>query len=176
MKKIVSSIILSVCGLCCFANDVIVTRNLEKIEGKIIEVSKNEIKYKKASNPDGPTFVIETNEVGTIVYENGEIEVYKEDQQTQSFNSVQNEKKVGKLYFDRVRHPNGKKRLAYHNADNSIIWGDAELAYHLEENCPEAYSHWKMVLEYAKNPFGAPSVIKGIKETLNVYNEKCAEE
>jgi len=46
------------------------------IEAKVIEISKTEIKYKKFSNQNGPTYTISKAEVETIVYENGEKETF----------------------------------------------------------------------------------------------------
>lgn len=173
MRKLLLSSILLLSGSFCFAVDTIVTKDSEKIEGKIIEVSSKEIRYKKASNPDGPTFVIETDNVSTVVYENGEVDVLQKNQTEQ--NQQVQKKKVGKIYMSRVKLPSGKKKLAYHNADNSVIMGDAELD-ELLQDCPSAYKHWKMALTYASNPFGAPSVLKSIRTALETYNEECAEE
>lgn len=60
-----------------FASDVITLQNGEEIQAKVVEVSADEIKYKKASNPDGPTFVAKKSEIFMLKYENGEKEVYK---------------------------------------------------------------------------------------------------
>lgn len=55
-------------------NDVIVTKDNEKIEAIIQEVSASTIKYKKVSDPDGPVFTINKTEVSSIHYGNGEVE------------------------------------------------------------------------------------------------------
>ena len=55
-------------------NDVIVTKNNEKIDAIIQEISASTIKYKKVSDPDGPVFTIEKTEVSSILYGNGEVE------------------------------------------------------------------------------------------------------
>ncbi len=61
-----------------FASDMIVTKDARKIDAKILEVSSSEIKYKKMSNPNGPTYVMSVAEIQTVVYENGEVEIYEE--------------------------------------------------------------------------------------------------
>lgn len=58
------------------AADIIVTRSSQRIEAKIMEVSSSEIKYKEAGNPDGPTFVLSTDEINTIIYANGTVKVF----------------------------------------------------------------------------------------------------
>lgn len=66
------------------ASDVIVTKEAKKIDAKILEVSSDEIKYKKKSNPNGPTFVINTSEIQTVIYDNGEVEIFKDKEEKQS--------------------------------------------------------------------------------------------
>ena len=62
-----------------WAQDIIVTRDAQKIEAKILEVSKTEIKYKEKDNQNGPTFVLETKEIGSIIYSNGKVVVYNQE-------------------------------------------------------------------------------------------------
>ena len=62
-----------------YSQDVIITKNAEKIEAKIIEVSSAEIKYKKLSNLEGPTFVLLSSEVASVIYENGDVKVYENE-------------------------------------------------------------------------------------------------
>ena len=38
------------------AQDVITLKKGKTIEGKVIEVTPTKVKYKKASNPEGPTY------------------------------------------------------------------------------------------------------------------------
>ena len=74
MKKIL--LILSVlCSLSAMAQDVIVKRNGEELQCKILEVSKNEVKYKRWTNQDGPSFAEKKSDIFMIKYENGEKEV-----------------------------------------------------------------------------------------------------
>lgn len=59
-----------------FAQDIIVTTDAKKIEAKILEVSKTEIKYKEQDNLDGPTFILSTEEISSIIYSNGKVVLY----------------------------------------------------------------------------------------------------
>lgn len=54
--------------------DLIIKTNSEKIEALIQEVSDTEVRYKKATNPNGPTFVLSMTEIATIIYANGEVQ------------------------------------------------------------------------------------------------------
>ena len=62
-------------GLNTSAQDVIVKQNGDEIQCKILEVSKNEVKYKRWTNQDGPSFAEKKSEIFMIKYENGEKEV-----------------------------------------------------------------------------------------------------
>jgi hypothetical protein len=55
--------------------DIIVKKDNTKIEAVIKEIDETTIKYKRFSNPDGPQYTIKKEEVVTILYANGEVEV-----------------------------------------------------------------------------------------------------
>ena len=65
------------------AQDVIVTRQAERIDAKVMEVSESEVKYKKTSNPDGPMFVLSTEKIASILYANGEVQVFEQQPKTE---------------------------------------------------------------------------------------------
>lgn len=79
MKKtfILLMIALMISSL-AMAQDVIVTTDAQKIEAKILEVSKSEIKYKEKGNLNGPTFVLGTEEINSIIYSNGKVVLYNQ--------------------------------------------------------------------------------------------------
>ena len=74
MKKLLF-ILMSFIGLNASAQDVIVKRNGDELQCKILEVSKNEVKYKRWSNQEGPTFTEKKADIFMLKYENGEKEV-----------------------------------------------------------------------------------------------------
>ena len=60
--------------------DVIVKENGEEMPNvKVLEITSAEIKYKKGSNPDGPTYSIAKSDVFMIKYANGEKEVFEQE-------------------------------------------------------------------------------------------------
>ena len=65
------------------AQDVIVKKDGSTILSKVLEVNTADIKYKKFSNLNGPTYTIDKSDILAINYENGE----KDD-----FNTVQSSK------------------------------------------------------------------------------------
>lgn len=58
------------------AEDIIVFNNGDIEKAKVIEIGQNEIKYKKISNLQGPTYSIDKSEILSITYENGEKETF----------------------------------------------------------------------------------------------------
>lgn len=57
------------------AQDVLVKRDGEEIQCRILEVSTNKVKYKQWKNQDGPTFVEKKSDILMLKYENGTKEV-----------------------------------------------------------------------------------------------------
>lgn len=60
------------------AQDVIVKNNdtADEIQARVLEVSGDEVKYKKWSDPEGPTFILSTSEIFLIKYRNGEKQTF----------------------------------------------------------------------------------------------------
>jgi len=63
-------------GFIVNAQDVIVTKEGNKVNSKVTEINENDIKYKKFDNLDGPTHTMKKSEIATIIYENGQVEVF----------------------------------------------------------------------------------------------------
>lgn len=75
MKKILL-FLGALLSLSAMAQDVVILQNGDEIKCKLIEVGTEQIKYKKWSNQNGPTFVEERDDVFMIKYENGEKDVF----------------------------------------------------------------------------------------------------
>ena len=79
MKKIILLLaVLLGAGLSASAQDIITTRRLEEIQAKVLEVSPSHVRYKRYSNPDGPTYTIYTSDLIKIRYENGDEDIFNE--------------------------------------------------------------------------------------------------
>lgn len=72
--KFLSVVVLAMFSFIAHAQDVIVKKDGNTITSKVTEITSSEIKYKKFSNQNGPTYTINKNEVNYINYENGERE------------------------------------------------------------------------------------------------------
>ncbi|MBR0361759.1 MAG: hypothetical protein IIX35_05310 [Paraprevotella sp.] len=71
MKKLI--FLLTMCVVFNLsAQDIIVKRNGDELQCRILEVSKNEVKYKRWVNLDGPAFSEKKSDIFMIKYENGE--------------------------------------------------------------------------------------------------------
>lgn len=57
------------------AQDVIVKKDGSTILVKVEEINSNEIKYKKWSNLEGPTYSVSKSEISRINYQNGDVEM-----------------------------------------------------------------------------------------------------
>lgn len=76
LKHILSSIMISI-SLVGFAQDIIINRNGDEIKAKVLEITPNEVKYKKHDYLTGPTITIVKQEVFMIKYANGTKDVFK---------------------------------------------------------------------------------------------------
>lgn len=80
--------ILALCLLCWVgttsAQDVILKKDNTTVLSKVLEVTNTEIKYKKWSNLDGPTYSISCSEITSINYQNGDVEKFTNNAATAS--------------------------------------------------------------------------------------------
>lgn len=58
------------------AQDIITTTDSTTIEAIIEEVGPEQIKYRKASNPTGPLFIVYTRDIQSVTYNNGEVQTF----------------------------------------------------------------------------------------------------
>lgn len=80
MLKTVLLVALLVCtATLCWSQDKIYRKNGKIVEAKVLEIGSAEVKYKEFSNPDGPIYVLETDRIIKIVYENGKVEKFADD-------------------------------------------------------------------------------------------------
>jgi hypothetical protein len=81
IKKFALILVISLFALKGIAqHDTLVTKNNERIPCKILEIGEDEIKYKKASNPEGPTYAQHKNKLREMIFANGTREVITQDE------------------------------------------------------------------------------------------------
>ena len=89
MKRILLFVML-LSATSVFAQDVIVKKDGSTILSKVVEIGSTEVKYKKFSNQNGPTYTITKAEIQTINYENGEKDTFSDAVVTQPLQQQQN--------------------------------------------------------------------------------------
>jgi hypothetical protein len=91
MKIIISTILTSILSITLsFAQDIITLKSSDDIQAKVLEVTTNEIKYKKFDNQDGPTFTILKSDVLMVRYENGTKDIFYDQKKDETnFSSTQ---------------------------------------------------------------------------------------
>ena len=65
--------------VCCTvsAQDIILKKNADEIQAKVLKVTETEIEYKKWENLDGPIYTIPANEIFIIKYQNGSKDIIR---------------------------------------------------------------------------------------------------
>lgn len=80
MKKLLFVLFAVWCGaMTAAAQDLIVKTDASQVEVRVLEISPDAVRYKRFSNPDGPTYVLPVAEIRYIRYANGEVEYYAKE-------------------------------------------------------------------------------------------------
>lgn len=87
-KQLSATLFLLFLARITMAQDVIVKNDQTTVMSKVIEITSNEIKYKKWNNQDGPIYSISRTEVSRINYENGEVEDFSNSTSNQQNNAT----------------------------------------------------------------------------------------
>lgn len=77
MNKIIFSLVLTfISFLSVLGQDIIALKNGDIIQAIVSDITQTEIKYKKYSNQTGPTYTVDKSDVLSILFSNGEKEVF----------------------------------------------------------------------------------------------------
>ena len=136
MKKMIILLCTIFCVLNVFAQDIIITKDSKRIEAKILEVSSTEVKYKRITNIDGPTFVELVSNISTIIYSNGEVEAFNVEIQKEE------EIKIEDLSLENHLPEIAKVGQNLFMTSNNEQMSSAEFKSYLEKNCLSAYNVW----------------------------------
>lgn len=77
MKTLATLFLLFFIVLASSAQDVIVKKNGDEVNAKVLEITTDAVKYKRTDNLEGPTISIYKNEVFMIKYANGTKETFQ---------------------------------------------------------------------------------------------------
>lgn len=110
MKKILFFILL-ICSANVSAQDVIVKKDGSTIISKVLEVNIADIKYKKFSNQNGPTYTIRKSDVMAINYENGEKDDFRTLDSKDVKNEEYNERNPSQRFIEKKPSENNSKLI-----------------------------------------------------------------
>ena len=177
--------------LSAMAQDIIVTNKAERIEALITEVSSTEIRYKKWNYQDGPVFVAQTSDLSAIIYKNGEVQVFGQDQSTENAekkSSTEAKKSfnyrslyTAGLYKDWLRFVDYFELIKPFVLSNfgslyvtPITFGNVETPE--EDNV--AYKSYQDIMEHIDEYFQASYNRLGVDKYIDIapYKEECAKE
>lgn len=121
MKKIIFYTLFTISTITnSFSQDMITKKSSEDIKAKVIEVTINEIKYKKFDNLNGPLFTILKSDVLMIRYENGSKDIFNEVQNSVTANASSNDMSI-KGRQDAITNYKGKSSGAGWTAAATIL-------------------------------------------------------
>ena len=167
MKKLFTLLCCAAFCAVLSAQDIIVTAKAERIEALITEVSPTEIRYKKWSFQDGPTFVIGVSDLSAIIFKNGEVQVFNKKETAQTAQTTTQQMPTVRstpattTTQQTPYNPSAESKKSVFNASTSdealgyIYRDDGEFVFQgryisakeyvriLEKNCPVAYQKYK---------------------------------
>ncbi len=77
-----------------FSQDVIILKNGDEIEAKVTEILSDQIKYKRATNPTGPTYTLAVSKIFMIRYESGDKDVFDNAKPNQTYQNKTDQKAI----------------------------------------------------------------------------------
>ncbi|MXV49471.1 hypothetical protein GS399_00685 [Pedobacter sp. HMF7647] len=77
MKTIYLSLFTLFTSLIAYSQDKLYKKGGEVVEVKVLEVGTGEVKYKLFSDPDGPAYAVDRDQLIKIVYKDGRTEIYQ---------------------------------------------------------------------------------------------------
>jgi len=86
------------------AQDTLFLRNGNYLNGKVTEVSEHDIRYISYDNPTGPKYVMPKNEVESIKYLNGTLDVFH-----------------SKKEYNNNNYANSRQNRRHHHSDADLI-------------------------------------------------------
>ena len=158
VKSIIIAIIFAfAASLATQAQDIIVTVKAEKIEAKITEVDIEVVRYKQFDYQDGPTYIIKKSDIDSIMFQNGEIMVF-EQQQTEA--EPQHQEVEETKSQEENAEATGENPIDYEQFKNQ---NDRQMSAFLKENDPKNYEIFN--LGEMKREMGRDLLISGLAFT-----------
>lgn len=104
-----------------FAQDVIIKRNGDEIQAKVLTVSASQVDYKKWSNQEGPTYILPRADIFMIKYANGDKDVFGDDSPSEKEEVASPEAETGSpRYVRKAPAPNNAELVKRYSPDIRI--------------------------------------------------------
>lgn len=140
MKKFFLLTVVAMTAICAFSQDLIVTRDGRRIDAKITEVSSSEIRYLEWDNQSGPVFVLRTDELNTIIYQNGTVKTFEHAANpTPTYNNG----------YQANSYQNAPLPVGYIVKDDNDVYtvgslrmSEDQYVDFIRQNCKEAYDYY----------------------------------
>lgn len=88
MRKLILSLaFVLTASLSVAAQDIIILRNSERIDARIVEVTSTEIAYTLAGDGSGEVFRLSVAEIASIMYGNGDVQTFEDIPVTETYNA-----------------------------------------------------------------------------------------
>ncbi len=116
-----------------YSQDIIKTVSGEVINAKVLEINKEDIKFKKYNNLTGPVYVLRKQEITTITYQNGETEIY---------NNTPSDDKVKPYNYSVDNYDAGSFNSMTRRNNKVFIVSDNENAIIHATNAIERWGYW----------------------------------
>src|SRR5689334_3838990 len=72
-------LLLNIISIAASSQDRIYRRNGKIVEAKVIEIGSSEIKYHEFTDLNGPIYVLETDRIIKVVFENGKVQTFEDN-------------------------------------------------------------------------------------------------
>lgn len=135
MKKLLLFLFLFT-SVTMIADDIIVTKDSQRINAKIEEIGLEVVKYRRSDNLNGPLYTLAKTDIVTILYENGMVETFQQTQQA-----------VGQQSYHLLREGN----IIYQNGRALL---NREYVNLLRNTCPQAFNEYKKGTQLANAGWG----------------------
>lgn len=131
MKRFLFTIVTIVVCLTTSAEDIIVLRSSKRIAANIEEVGKTEVRYKEVNSPNGPTFVLDTDDILSIIYASGSVQ-----------NFQQRPKEVSEWEYEEMQE--AQRKQAIKDRKDSIAQQQQQLMKQRRDSIKtEKHARWK---------------------------------
>lgn len=117
--KVVCICVLLICVIEGFSQDIIIRKNGDELQVKVLEITNSEVSFKKISNIEGPNYTLSKDEIFMIKYENGDKDVFS-DESLLHKNQMYNKEYVCQSN-DAIGDSNNQKLINLYNTYNNAF-------------------------------------------------------